>query len=97
MNIKPITLQPTTEKYVKFEMLQSTKKIIYAPRCWNIMTVGKYKNYEIKIFENYIDRRWCSTLIALNKAGKWIKSKLKHSENQQRKVTWSYADDSVLR
>lgn len=81
---------------LNFGVLNSTKKRYYAPFCWNTKTLGKYKGYDVKILDNYIDEQLCSTLISISKAGKWIISKLKYFENNKKKTLWSYANDSLL-
>lgn len=86
MNIKPVD-------NLNFGILKNTKKCYYASHCWNVKTFGKYKDYDIKVFEDYINGQFCSTLISISKAGKWIKSKLKYFEDGKKKMLWSYAND----
>jgi hypothetical protein len=89
MNVKPIDS-------TNFGILKSTKKTVYAYNCWNTKTLGKYKDYDIKVFDNYINGKFSSTLICLNKAGKWVISKLKYIQKQKRKTLWSYANDRLV-
>lgn len=84
MNIKPV-------ENTNFGILKSTKKCVYAPNCWNTKTTGNYKDYEIRVFDNYINGRFCSTMICLRKAGEWVKSKLRYFEDGKMKSLWSYA------
>ena len=86
MNVKLIPPQNTFGITVK-----PPKKIDYAPLCWNIKQTGKYKGYDIFVYNDYVQGVHSSTLISLSKAGKWIKSKLKYMLDGERKTLWSYA------
>lgn len=67
------------------------KKINYAPLCWNIKQTGKYKGYDIFVYDDFMQGVHNSTMISLSKSGKWIKSKLKYIEGGKLKTLWSYA------
>lgn len=67
------------------------RQSFYAPNCWNVKRVGKFKGYTVKIYDNYTANRHSSTLIVLSKANQWIKSKLKYIEGGKLKTLWSYA------
>mgnify|MGYP003298086406 CR=1 FL=1 len=85
MNIKPV-------ENTSFGILvKPARKRYYAPNCWNIKSIGKYKDYDIKIYDDYMNKCYKSTLITISKAGKWIKSKLKYFDGKENKVLWSYA------
>ena len=82
-------IQPTSQSFGI--LVKSPVKKVYYPNCWNIISEGKYKDATFKIYQNYIDGRKGSTVIIYEKLGKWIKSKLKYTENGKRKTIWSYA------
>lgn len=84
-----------TEKYNKTFGITTKfpKKNIYAPNCWNEMSEGSFKNYNFKVFKNYINGTYGSTLIVLKNGEKWIKSKLKYFEDGKLKALWSYAKE----
>ena len=89
MKITPIELENTNPL---FRMTtKPTRKVYYLDNCWNEITEGAYKDYRFKIFRNYTEGEYHSTLIVLNKLKTWIKSKLKYDLNGERKVLWSYA------
>ena len=71
--------------------LKPPKKMIYAPNCWNEVSIGKYKDYTFKLYNNFVDGKKGSTLIVLSKGAMWIKSKLKYMFDNERKILWSYA------
>lgn len=71
-----ITTKPTVRKH-------------YAPGCWNDITEGSYKDYHFKTYKNYQDGKLCSTLIMLERFGKWIKSKLKYTDIDNKKKVLS--------
>jgi len=95
MNIKPINIPPTTEKYLTFGI--TTKKPIkkyYSANCWNEISEGAYKDYSFKIYNSYQFGKKCSTLIILREMGTWVLSKLKYRDyNNKPKVLWSYRED----
>lgn len=85
MNVKPVD-------NTNFRILiKPPKKRCYATDCWNIKSVGKYKDYDVKVYNDYMYKKYRSTLICISKAGKWIKSKLKYFDGSERKTLWSYA------
>lgn len=95
MNIKPI--QPTNDITFGIMTKKPIKKIYY-PSCWNEISEGAFKDYSFTIYNNYEFGRKGSTLIIFKKFGTWLKSKLKYKDaNGNRKVLWSYRDDSILR
>ena len=73
MNINPVSLS--------FGILKSNKSYIYGYKsCINNMT-GKYKDYNIKVRNDYVLGELHTSLIYISRYGEWIKSKLRYFEN----------------
>ena len=67
-----------------------TKVSVYAPKCYITKDVGQFKDYNIRITRNYLNNKLASTLYYVtDKAGKWLRSKLKYIENGKQKLLWS--------
>lgn len=64
-----------------------TKVSVYAPKCYIVKDVGQFKDYNIRITRNYLNNKLASTLYYVtDKAGKWLRSKLKYIEGDKKKV-----------
>lgn len=64
-----------------------TKVSVYAPKCYIVKDVGQFKDYNIRITRNYLNNKLASTLYYVtDKAGKWLRSKLKYVEGDKKKI-----------
>ena len=67
-----------------------TKVSVYAPKCYITKDIGQFKDYNIRITRIYLNNQLASTLYYVtDKAGKWLRSKLKYIENGKQKLLWS--------
>ena len=65
----------------RFGILKNYKKYTYDYKSFICMESGKFRDYDIKIRQDYKKGKLFSSLISINKAGRWVKSKLKYFEN----------------
>jgi len=67
--------------------IKPTKTTYYYPNCFVEKEIGLFKGKEVIISKNFINDKLSSRLIYVkDKAGKWLKSKLKYFEDGKWKV-----------
>jgi hypothetical protein len=67
-----------------------TKRTYYLADCYWEKDIINLKDYTVSITRNYLENELVSKLIYVkDKAGKWVKSKLRYFENGKWKVTRS--------
>lgn len=87
MKITPILVPSNPFNNPSFGIrVGKTKATCYLPYCYITEDICKFKNYNITITKNYINKKLQSTLYYVtDMAGNWIKSKLKYIDENGNK------------